>query len=122
MGTYYVPRNLKGESRILYVFSMKALIYTGIGAGIGLIFLLIFSLCGLTVVGLVILLTLALLGFMIGTFKMPEIRGASATKKIGGEAIDDIIKRFIKFNYDINIINYKKKKKIYTYIDTKEEK
>jgi len=122
MGTYYVPRNLKGESRILYVFSMKALIYTGIGAGIGLIFLLIFSLLKLTIVGVVILISFAFIGFAVGTFKMPEVRGAASTKKIGGESIDDIIKRFVKFNYDINFINYKKKKKIYTYINTKEEK
>ena len=28
MGTYYLPRNTKGEGRILYIFSTKALIYT----------------------------------------------------------------------------------------------
>ena len=38
MGTYYIPRNVKGESRILMVFSVKGLIYTAIGAAIGLLF------------------------------------------------------------------------------------
>ena len=35
MGTYNIPRNVKGEGKILYVFSTKALIYTFIGAAIG---------------------------------------------------------------------------------------
>ena len=30
MGTYYVPRNYKGESRILYIFTTKSLITTGV--------------------------------------------------------------------------------------------
>lgn len=28
MGTHYIPRNVKGESRILFIFSSKALLYT----------------------------------------------------------------------------------------------
>ena len=36
MRTYEIPRNYKGESRILYIFSTKALIYTIVGMGIGL--------------------------------------------------------------------------------------
>ena len=31
MGTYNLPRNVKGEGRILFIFSSKALIYTFIG-------------------------------------------------------------------------------------------
>ena len=38
MNTYNIPRNVKGEGRILYVFSTKALIYTFIGIAIGFIF------------------------------------------------------------------------------------
>lgn len=48
MGSYYIPSNkLKGESRILYIFTAKSLIYTGVGGLIGLIFYLFFSACGL---------------------------------------------------------------------------
>lgn len=28
---YQIPRNVKGEGRILYIFSTKSLIYAGIG-------------------------------------------------------------------------------------------
>lgn len=35
MATHYIPRNVKGEGRILYIFTTKALITTAIGGGIG---------------------------------------------------------------------------------------
>lgn len=38
MRTYEIPRDYKGEGRILYIFSTKGLIFTCAGAGIGLIF------------------------------------------------------------------------------------
>ena len=44
MGTYNLPRNVKGEGRILYVFSTKALIYTFVGLCVGLVFNFIFKL------------------------------------------------------------------------------
>ena len=44
MGTYNVPRNVKGEGRILFIFTTKSLIYSAVGVGVGLIFYLIFKL------------------------------------------------------------------------------
>lgn len=113
MGTYNLPRNVKGEGRILFIFSSKALIYTFIGVCIGLVFYLIFSLIDLSVVGLVIAGFLGLLGFMIGTFKMPDSTAFEITKKTGGENIDDVILRFIKFKLQKN--------KIYVYQDIKKD-
>ena len=55
MNTYNIPRNVKGEGRILYIFSTKAIIYTAIGLAIGLLFYFIFRLIGLTTVGIIIL-------------------------------------------------------------------
>ena len=49
MQTYEIPRNYKGEGRILYIFSTKALIYTSVGAGIGIIFLFFFKMIDLGV-------------------------------------------------------------------------
>ena len=111
MGTYYIPRNYKGETRILYIFSVKSLITTVLGAFVGLFFFLIFSVCGLKTVGIIILAIFALLGYIVGAFKIPTIVGLPVTKKIGGESISEIIIRYIKF---------KKNRKIYTY--TKEER
>ena len=112
MGTYNLPRNVKGEGRILFIFSTKSLITSCIGGGIGLVFYAIFKMLNLTMVGIGITLILALIGYAIGMFKIPDTNGFEITRKAGGENIDDIILRYIKFK--------KNKKKIYVY--TKEEK
>ena len=111
MGTYQIPRNYRGETRLLYIFTIKSLITTLVGAGIGAIFFLIFSIVGLKKIGLIILAIFALLGYVAGAFKIPTIVGLPVTKKIGGESIYEIVLRYIKFN---------KNRKIYT--NTKEEK
>ena len=111
MGTYNIPRNVKGEGRILFIFSTKSLIYTGIGGAIGVPFHFIFAAIGLWVVGFIMIAVFALLGFIIGTFKIPEIDSLKFTKKVGGLNIDEVIKRALLFR--------KKGKKIYLY--TKEE-
>ena len=117
MGTYYIPRNYKGETRILYIFSTKSLITTAAGAFIGAVFYFIFKSISLEKVGFIIMAVLALIGYIIGAVKIPTIASIPVTKKIGGEPISEIILRYIKF---------KKKRKIYTYFEssnnTKEEK
>ena len=104
MGTYNLPRNVKGEGRILFIFSTKALIYSTIGAAVGLPMYLIFSILKLNLIGLIFILFFALIGFIIATFKVPEIASIQATKKVGGEDIDEVIKRFIKFKSQHNRI------------------
>ena len=120
MQYYYIPRNYKGEGRILYIFSTKAIIYTAIGVGIGLLFYFIFKLIGWTMVGIIIAVIFGAIGFIIATFKVPELKNFQITKKTGGENIDDIIRRWIIFK--------RKKNKIYVYkniekevLDNKEE-
>ena len=112
MGTYNLPRNVKGEGRILFVFSTKALIYSTIGAAVGLPVYLIFSILNLNIVGIIAILLFALIGFAIATFKVSEISSIQATKKVSGEDIDEVIKRYIKFKSQHN--------KIYVYDREKE--
>ncbi len=107
---YQIPRNVKGEGRILFIFSTKALIYTGIGGGIGLIFWWVLDKIGIGTVGMIILILLALIGFVIGTLKMPNSVAFEITRKTGGENLDDVIMRWIKFKF-------KNKKKIYVYTE-----
>ena len=97
MGTYNLPRNVKGEGRILFIFTGKSMIYTVVGIGAGLLFYFIFSLMGLTMIGLIITACFALIGFVIGTLKVPNIEKFEFSKKTGGENLDDVIKRAIKF-------------------------
>ena len=103
MGTYNLPRNVKGEGRIL-IFSYKALIYTAVGVFVGYLISLIFKIIGLAIVGYIVMGILGLIGFIIGTFKMPESNAFEITKQTGGENIDDIIKRAIKFKMNKNKI------------------
>ena len=113
MGSYYIPNNkLKGESRILYIFTTKSLIYTAVGGLIGFIFYIIFQIVGLKTVGLVILVALALIGYGIGTIKFPTAGTSQIAKNVGGDSIDEVILNYIKF---------KKNKKVYTYAVKREE-
>lgn len=112
MGTYNLQRNVKGEGRILLIFSTKGLIYTVIGAVIGLPFYILFNTAGVRTIGVGAIILFGVIGFLIGTFKMPDIPSIKFTKYVGGENIDDIIKRAFMF---------KKNKKIYVYTKEKEE-
>jgi hypothetical protein len=107
MQTYEIPRNYKGESRILYIFSMKGLMYTAIGIIPGLLFYFIFNLFGASMIGIIATIVCGGIGFVIGTVKVPDTRKFKITEKTGGENIDDVIKRAIKFK--------QKKNRIYVY-------
>ena len=78
------------------------------------IFYFIFKMIDLGVVGLIITAILGLIGFCIGTLKIPESNAFEITRKAGGENLDDIIMRWIKFK--------KNGKKIYIYTDKEETK
>ena len=110
MGTYYIPRNLSGETRILYIFSVKSLITTVGGLMLGGVIYFMMSLIGQKIVGLVALALCALIGFGIGAIKIPTLSGIPFTKNIGGDSLSEIILRYIKF---------KKNRKLYIY--TKED-
>ena len=58
---------------------------------------------------------LALIGYAVGTFKIPETNAFEITRKAGGQNIDEMIIRAIKFKM--------KKNKIYVYgkEETKDE-
>ena len=112
-GPYNIPRNYKGEGRILFIFSTKAFIYTLIGGAIGVPFWLIFRILNLSLFGLIFILFFALLGFIIGTFKIPDNQRFEFTRNVGGESLDDIIIRWIKFKKD--------GKKIYVYKEEKKD-
>ena len=106
MGTHMIPRNTKGEGRILFIFSTKALIYTVVGGVLGAPFIWVGKLFNATInPGAFVIAFFALIGFLIGTIKVPNSEKFKVTRKVGGENIDDIIIRYIKFR--------RKKNKIY---------
>lgn len=112
MGTYNLPRNVKGEGRILFIFTTKSLIYSVVGVGVGLVFYAIFKMMSMGFVGMISVVLCALIGYGIGMLKVPNIGILKSTRVINGEKLDDIIVRAIKFK--------QKRNKIYIY-DDKEE-
>ena len=114
MGSYYIPsNNLKGESRILYIFTTKSLLFTAAGGFIGLILYFIFGvLLGLKPLGIGCAVILALLGYGIATIKFPSAGNSKLAKNVGGDSVDDVILRYILF---------KKNKKVYAYSAPRKE-
>ncbi len=58
----------------------------------------------------IFLVLFALIGYSVATFKIPNTTAFEFTKKTGGENIDDVIRRWIKFKMT-------NKKKIYLYTE-----
>ncbi len=107
--TYTIPRNTKGEGRILMIFSKKSFLWTIASAGVGLVlgYLPIGVILGHSIAGIVITLIFGLIGFGISTLKMPDSNNFEILRKTGGENIDEILIRAIKFK--------RQGKKIYLY-------
>ena len=106
--SYMIPRDTKGEGRILMIFTKKAFLWT-IGFAI-LGFFTIYLICamlGATLIGLVGVLIFGLIGFGIGTLKIPNSQNFEIFRKTGGEDIDEILIRLFKFK--------KGGKKVYLY-------
>ena len=112
MGTYYIPRNYRGESRILYIFTVKSLITTAVGAMLGFIFFAIFKSINMTPIGIGVMAVFAFMGFAVGALKIPTIVAFPITKKIGGEPIGEIILRFFKWRQSRKMYTYSKEEKV----------
>lgn len=113
-GPYNIPRNTKGEGRFFYVFSTKALAVTAVFAIIAFgIFYPIGILINYRSIGIISACIFGIIGFVISSFKIPDSNNFEITRKAGGEYIDQIIIRYIKFK--------RNKNKIYTFF-TEEKK
>lgn len=104
MGPYNIPRNVKDEGRILFIFTGKSMGYTVGGALIGSLFYFLFSALGMSMVGVVIVAILALIGFTVGTLKMPSIGSLKFSKTVSGENVDELILRAVRFKQRKNRI------------------
>lgn len=106
--TYTVPRSAKGESRILYIFTIKSLAITLAFAAIGvIIYFILKSFMDISIVAMILIIApFAGLGFLIGATNIPDSPIMEPLRKAGGENVFDILIRLIMFRY---------KKKIYIY-------
>lgn len=107
MGNVYsVPRNVKGETRLFVVFSIRSLLMTAAFGAVGAIIWFIFSMVGLGTIGIAIAILLALAGYAIATFPIPDSPIAGKFRKASGEMMWEIFYKSILFY---------KKKKLYVY-------
>ena len=104
--TYGVPRSAKGESRFLYVFTVRSLITTLIFAAVGLVLYFILSFIGLGGIGMIGIVLFAGIGFAVGTLTIPDSPIVGNLRKAGGEKVSEILIRTATFS---------KRKKIYIY-------
>ena len=113
-GSYNIPRNTKGEGRFFNVFSTKALIVTVVMGGIAfVIFRVIGSLFNYKFLGVIGAVIFGLIGFAVTSLKIPDSNNFELTRKAGGEYIDQILLRYIRFKL--------RKNRIYTFF-TEEKK
>lgn len=104
--TYSVPRSVKGESRVLYIFSIKSLLFTIAFGFIGLILGYLLSAIGIGSALIITTVVFAAIGFGIGALSIPDSPIVGNLRKAGGEPISDILFRTITFS---------KRKKLYIY-------
>ena len=57
--TYSVPRNVKGESRFLYIFTVRSFVTTIASGFIGLLFYYLLAALGLKLIGLILIVVFA---------------------------------------------------------------
>ena len=96
--SYMIPRDTKGEGRILMIFTKKSFLGTVLGASIALI--TIYPICaifGAPLIGWIGVLIFGLIGFIITALKMQNSSNFEILRKTGGENIDEILLRLIKF-------------------------
>ena len=96
--SYVIPRNTKGEGRILMIFTKKSFLWTVAFATVGAI--TIYPICyilGYSFIGMIAIFLFGLIGFGIGALKMPNSQNFEILRKTGGEDLDEILIRLIKF-------------------------
>jgi len=114
MGSSYpVPRSVRGESRILYIFSIKSFIATLATGLVGVvIYFIIDSIIGIDLIpGLIIIAAFGGIGYAMASLTIPDIPAMGPLRKAGGENVGSILIRllFFKPKKKIYIYNYKRK-------------
>ncbi len=105
--TYTVPRNVKGESRILYIFSVKSIIMIVCCGLVGFLIGQLVAMIGFGTKGLIVCTAIfAVIGWGLGELSIPDTPIVGNLRKAGGEPILSIL---------IRTITFKKRKKIYIY-------
>lgn len=110
--THEIPVDSKSETRLLVIFSLRALATTAIGVVVGGLLGLIFSFVSPLLIW-ILMGIFGLNGFIVGTFKIPEISTIPFTKEVSGLYSYEAVFAYMKF---------KSRRKLYVYSKTKNKK
>lgn len=107
-GSYYVPRSVKGEGRILYIFTIKSFAATLAFGLVGVLFyFLLKNFIEISIIGAIIIIAIfAAVGYALSAVTIPDSPAMGPLRKAGGENIGAMIIRALMF---------RSKKKIYLY-------
>ena len=107
-GSYYVPRSVKGESRILYIFTIKSFAATLAFGLVGVLFyFLLKTFIPISIWGAIIIIAIfAAIGYALSAITIPDVPMMGPLRKAGGENIGAML---------IRALSFKRKKKIYLY-------
>ena len=107
-GSYYVPRSVKGEGRILYVFTIKSFAATLAFGLLGvLVYFIIKNFISIGIItGIIIIAVFAGIGYALSAVTIPDVPAMGPLRKAGGENIGAML---------IRLAMFKRKKKIYLY-------
>lgn len=112
--SYMIPRDTKGEGKILMIFSKKSFLWTIGCALVGAVIIYpVFAILNMSLIGMIGILLFGLIGFGIGSLKMPNSNNFEILRKTGGEDVDEILIRLFKFK--------RGGKKLYLYTGGKED-
>ena len=107
---YTVPRSAKGESRILYIFTIKSFVVTIIFAILGVI---VWASIGTIIdislyVKIIITACFGAVGYALSALKIPDSPIMGPLQKAGGEIIGEILVRLMFFSRSKKIYVYSK--------------
>lgn len=104
---YTVPRSAKGETRILYIFTIKSMLFTLAFAIIGAVPCFILNWLGFGMAGVIVLGVIATLGYLMATLTIPDAPIMGKLRKAGGEKLADILWRTLTFTRRKGIYIYR---------------
>ena len=111
-GSYYVPRSVRGESRILYIFTIKSFAVTLAFGLVGVLFYFILSSFIAMSIWTAIIMTaiFAVVGYALSAITIPDAPIMGPLRKAGGENIGAMIIRAMSFRgkRKIYLYNYKR--------------
>lgn len=112
-GSYFVPRSVKGETRLLTIFTLKSFAATLAFGLVGVLFYFILgSFMDISIFAAIVIIAIfGAVGYALASVTIPDVPIMGPLRKAGGENIGAMIIRALTFRgkRKIYLYNYKRK-------------